>query len=454
MFTTVCNLRPFDQLLSLPEDVDEAFVESLVKDCDPLSGVDEEKVRGVIDRLVQKNMFVPASQLATKISNPERKIREIQKIQKTVAKILNRLPECGAESRTLTVISDPRSPYWQNYEGIISGLLSKNQIWAVKALIPLFSDPIRQSIQERSLSQFYAKKGHISEALLLNRDLLAKGIHVGELQEKWQFPSDHLPVGITYDGDHFFSWNVLSSRYVYWMDTLGLNRSLIMQEHDSSQGLTSRDQHVARLILDAIYHPTHPRSILALQECELPFLNHLKSILPPQFIVQSYGENAILIDRNHFEVISSPKSVVFGVFQKRPQATFQNINIRRLSDDKIIRLINVRIPGDPTLDCRFEFAQYLKDTWDPLEETIVMGDMNFNEIEMCEALGRVFENASPFSLYSPYCTNISPYTLQSKAIDHFLVDRPKEDSVQVNAPNDVLPNLQSHLSLLGRKIFI
>src|SRR5262245_28568615 len=32
------------------------------------------------------------------------------------------------------------------------------------------------------------------------------GTYVGELQEKWQFPSDHLPIGMTFEDHHIASW--------------------------------------------------------------------------------------------------------------------------------------------------------------------------------------------------------------------------------------------------------
>src|SRR5579872_6905049 len=47
--------------------------------------------------------------------------------------------------------------------------------------------------------------------------LQPKGVYVGELQELWQFPSDHLPIGMTFDDLHFVSWNVLDAEYMSWV---------------------------------------------------------------------------------------------------------------------------------------------------------------------------------------------------------------------------------------------
>ncbi|MBX9924573.1 MAG: hypothetical protein K2Y01_10725 [Rhabdochlamydiaceae bacterium] len=468
--------RPLDVLFSQHQDLNESSINALVQNCNSISPEDDEKVVCVIQSLIQRCFLPSASQLAVKINNHVRKSQEIEKIHKVVANILRKQPDGVAQANLLASINNPRSPYWQNYGTFFDNLVRGGQFWAAKALLPLISNPGLQKVQQRNLSCLLAKEGRISEALSLNKDLVAKGIEVGELQEKWQFPSDHLPIGMTHDGDHFFSWNVLDAKYMSWIttkNTMGLSRSMIAQEHDISYNpkrpsLTPRDMHVASLVLDAIHHPTHPRSILALQECGRPFLEHLKSVLPPHFEFCSYGGNSILIDTNHFERIASSNSVIFNQFLDSPDVAFQNIYVRRLSDDKILRLINIHMPGNPSLPSRFEFAKYLQESFTPEDSIIVMGDMNFNEIEMSEALewafkGEIemsealekeFKGDSPFSLYAPYCTNISPGILKSKAIDHFLVYPSNEDTVQVNGPNEVLPDLQTHVSLLGRKISV
>ena len=53
---------------------------------------------------------------------------------------------------------------------------------------------------------------------------------VGELGEKWQFPSDHLPIGLTAGNIHVATWNTLNTRYIYHILTnqQGLRDSLIV----------------------------------------------------------------------------------------------------------------------------------------------------------------------------------------------------------------------------------
>lgn len=277
------------------------------------------------------------------------------------------------------------------------------------------------------------------------------GTYVGELQERWQFPSDHLPIGMTFNDLNFVSWNVLDADYMSWVtekNSQGLSRSMIADEHVTigDSKLTIRDRHVADLILQMISHPTHPRSVLSLQECSEPFIEELRSRLPAHFaIISNYGD-AVLLDLRRFELIEAKE--VSGLFSDAPFRTIQDLSIRRLDNGQLLRIVNVHLPGDPMKPGRFEFARYLADTFDPAWSAIAMGDMNFDELEMADAMQRAFQNRSPFSLYAPYCTNISPYVFKSKAIDHFLVYSPDRSPAALHSPDQILPGLDAIASLL------
>ncbi len=277
------------------------------------------------------------------------------------------------------------------------------------------------------------------------------GTYVGELQEKWQFPSDHLPIAMTYDNLQMVSWNVLDAEYMDWViekNSQGLSRSMIADEHVyiGDSDLTMRDIHVADQILEMISHPTHPRGILSLQECSNAFVEELQSRLPEHFkVIWGHGE-ATLIDLRQFEVVESKE--VAGVFGDSPKRSFQDITLCRLDTGKEFRLINIHLPGDPTKPGRFEFAKYLARTFDPNITTLAMGDMNFNELEMKEAMSEAFPTMNPFTINSPYCTNISPYVYNSKAIDHFIVYSAEGAPVTLNTPDQVMTGLDQIVSLL------
>lgn len=283
----------------------------------------------------------------------------------------------------------------------------------------------------------------MKEQLAMAPVLLSMGTCVGELQEKWQFPSDHLPIGMTFEDLHIASWNVLDAKYMDWVmekDSQGLKRSMIGEEHVliENSKLTVRDRHVVDLILETL---SQPRAFLSLQECGKPFLEELQSRLPAHFKLISHQGNAVLLDKRLFAVLDAKE--VAGIFSDAPHRTLQDIRLRRLDNGQTLRLVNIHLPGDPEKPSRAEFAQYLKQTFDPAVTTLAMGDMNFNELEMAEALGQ-----SPFSLYSPYPTDISPFEFKSKAIDHFIVYSPNQSPVVLDKPEQVMAGVDAMVALL------
>ena len=283
--------------------------------------------------------------------------------------------------------------------------------------------------------------------------LQPKGMPVGELQERWQFPSDHLPIGMSLGDVNFASWNVLDAECMSWVtekNSQGLSHSMIADEHVyiENSKLTIRDRHVVDLILGMLQHPSHPKHILSLQECSEPFLEELKSRLPSHFTVLSEGENAIVIDQSRFEILDA--KAVANIFSNQPERTIQDVTLRRKNSDETFRLVNVHIPGDPSKPARFEFTQYLAKTFDPNLTAIAMGDMNFNELEMADAIQQDFPNSTqPFSIYSPYCTNVSPYTFYSKAIDHFIIHSATKPILL--SPNQVMIGLSPIANLLNEQ---
>jgi endonuclease/exonuclease/phosphatase family metal-dependent hydrolase len=277
------------------------------------------------------------------------------------------------------------------------------------------------------------------------------GVYVGELQERWQFPSDHLPIGLRVNDLNFASWNVLDAKYMGWViekNCQGLRRSMIADEHlyIGGSSLTVRDQHVVRLILDMLQHTTHPKQLLALQECGDPFLVELKSHLPSCFTVVAHDGNAVVVDTRHFTIIGA--KAVAHLFAHEPHRSIQDILLERKQSGDLFRVVNVHLPGDPSQPSREEFTRYLAKTFDDTITTLALGDMNFNEVEMSDALRRAFPNTTPpFALYSPYCTNISPNIFYSKVIDHFMVSSVSRSVVL--QPNEVMPGLESVVGLLS-----
>ncbi len=284
----------------------------------------------------------------------------------------------------------------------------------------------------------------------LSAEKTVMGTYVGELHERWQFPSDHLPIGLAVDDLNIVSWNVLDADTMHWVidNSQGLSGSLIQDLHvvANENGLTIRDQYVIGVIEKMINHPTHPKHLLALQECSRPFVKELAKRLGSRWTVIAHHGEALVVDQTRIEVLKA--SGISYVFSQSPRRSLQEVVIRYKGQK--YRLYNAHLPGDPTMPARYEFAKLLADDFDPKVTTIAMGDMNFNECEMSEALAEAFEPIDEsFTLYTPYCTNISPGQFFSKAIDHFIVfGRKSSEKFVVNKPEEVLIGLSEVLKLL------
>lgn len=285
------------------------------------------------------------------------------------------------------------------------------------------------------------------------------GTSVGELQEKWQFPSDHLPIGMGIGGINIASWNVLDAAYMDWViekNHQGLARSLIKDEHIYINGtkLTNRDLHTIRLVLEMVSHKTKPRDLIALQECSKAFVKELHTKLSANYKVIAHHGEALLINIDKFEVLEA--KAVHGIFSDSPSRCVQQISLLQKKTKETLHIINAHLPGDPEKPGRFEFANYLAafQMGHNQDTVLAIGDMNFNEIEMHDALERSYniDIDSIWNILTPYPTNISPYVFQSKAIDHFFVYDPEQKKCKLDTdPDDLISELAMPLALLQGK---
>ncbi|MBX9743666.1 MAG: hypothetical protein K2X08_00460 [Chlamydiales bacterium] len=259
-------------------------------------------------------------------------------------------------------------------------------------------------------------------------DEAIKRIVVGELHEKWQFPSDHLPVGIEVDGVKIISWNVLNNAYMEWVttkDSQGLNGSMIsdLDKVVKPNGLTQRDL----IVVDMVASMMNSGQVVALQECGVPFLEALQERLPSHWqMVKSFesprtDQDVILFDKSRLVYRPDQSGVTKDSYPSVPNRPIQNALFSRIGEEhgRDFRVVNAHIPGDPTLPVREEFAKYIHDIHRDGQVTVALGDNNFERDEMILAYERM--GFSEFSLHSPWKTNIDPYGKHSKAIDHLFV---------------------------------
>ena len=278
-------------------------------------------------------------------------------------------------------------------------------------------------------------------------------IYVGKLHEKWQFPSDHLPVGVEVDGVKIISWNVLNNAYMEWVtekDSQGLNGSLIstLDVAVSKNGLTQRDVFVA----DMVQAMMAKGEVVALQECSEPFIQHLQSRLPSNWdIVKSFttkkiDQDILLYNKEQLTYESKFSETTRSAYPSAPGRALQNAYFTN-NQGKDLRIINAHIPGDPGKPGREEFARYVHQQHKAGATTVAVGDNNFDREEM----KRAYQDAgfTDFSLHSPWPTNIDPVTKESKAIDHlFVIGEARSRSLTAN---EVLVggHLQETIALLS-----
>lgn len=287
----------------------------------------------------------------------------------------------------------------------------------------------------------------------------AMGVPVGQLQEKWQFPSDHLPIGATVGDLEIASWNVLDSDYMDWViekNHQGLARSLIADAHiylEEDSKLTARDLHTTYLVAEMLQHPEYPRDFVALQECNQAFIQKLRSRLPDHFEIIAYHGEAVVVDTRRFDVESVMAEE--GIFSKSRERGVQHVTLSRKDTGEMVHVINAHLPGDPLHPARFEFARFLAEVHEEHADDLIigLGDMNFNEVEMDLAVHLCYKKKqNPWKIITPYCTNISPYTFHSKAIDHFFIADPAKRPVKpVLNPSDLMNDLEKVFGLLNPK---
>src|SRR5579871_3741059 len=204
--------------------------------------------------------------------------------------------------------------------------------------------------------------------MAINKAEVPMGKYVGELQEKWQFPSDHLPIGMTIDGHHIASWNVLNSVYMDWVfkNSQGLSRSQLADEHIYLEGsdLTFRDMHVIECIKSMLTHPTHPRSVISLQECSTAFIRELRMQLPEEYgVIQSStdslkDQNIVIYDTRVLAYDPNRSGIAEGIFSK-DKRTIMNLCFTRKDTQETWRIANTHLPGEPGNPAPAEFAAYV-----------------------------------------------------------------------------------------------
>jgi len=200
---------------------------------------------------------------------------------------------------------------------------------------------------------------------------------VGELGRQWTFPSDHLPVGGKISESYFACWNILNKDYLHWIEsnTQGLKESLIMEENieiEGKQGLTVRENHIIGYVVEMLTHPTHPRSLIGLEETNVSVIKALSKILPPHFKMVTADENIFIYNSDHL----SPISYESGYYTNLSN-TWMSLTLQEKKSGKSILFILSHAPGGPKCEHYLnELAEVVVRKHNPANFTVVMGDQN------------------------------------------------------------------------------
>lgn len=260
--------------------------------------------------------------------------------------------------------------------------------------------------------------------------------YIGELGEKWQFPSDHLPRGMSVGNLHIAFWNILNKNYLHHIveNTQGLRDSSIMTDNihvNSTSTLTVRELRSIEIILGMINHPTHPRSIIGLQETHGDVLNYLKKILPSNWVVanppgQPHSQDLYLYDTNVFEFVT-----VRGVrYTENMPKTIFTLTVREKFTGEVYRFVQSHIPGGPnSAEGSEKFANEAIKQFNSNETTILMGDMNASPTTIKDALRTAatktgLQRQPYYYLPIDYPSHMNT-KLEASWIDNFFIHRPK-----------------------------
>ena len=287
--------------------------------------------------------------------------------------------------------------------------------------------------------------------------------YVGELGELWQFPSDHLPIGISINNFHFASWNILNKDYLHHIaaNSQGLKDSLIMQMNKPSltdDRLTLREELVIEQVLSLLQHPEYPRSALCLQETGENFWEVLKERLPSKFKTLTtfpddlaHGDVFIYdADLFAFEMLTSQK------YDCHPANTMMCLTLRDRSSNQLYRIIQSHIPGGPIKSepARKEFADFVLSNFDPSMAIVIMGDMNGTPQIIQDHFK---QSASTSGIEQPYTAALPPYPThvnthkEASWIDNIFYSVPNGMNVRVSNEKSFFPAVQETANLLNER---
>lgn len=284
-------------------------------------------------------------------------------------------------------------------------------------------------------------------------------ISIEKPENTWNMPSDHLPIGATLGNVHIAFWNILNKNYLNHIeeDTQGLRDSLIITENypiSQNSSLTSRELISINIIMEMINHPTHPRSMIALEEVHKDVVQYLNSHLTENWVLvnppgQKNSQDIFLYDNNVFELIQID-AVKYNDSQAK---TIFTITLKEKQTDKRFRFVQSHIPGGPTSasEGREKFALEAMRQYDPDLTVVLMGDMNasprFIETDLNSAAEQNLGKNPYTHLPVEYPTHVNT-DCAAAWFDHFFISSPDPTGISSNRPEELCERLVDAVEVL------
>lgn len=275
-----------------------------------------------------------------------------------------------------------------------------------------------------------------------------KHYYVGEVGSKWDFPSDHLPVGATIGNVHFAFWNILNKNAIYHLENnlQGLLESSLISNNVAlmeNESITIREILILEMIVKMIEHRTHPRSLIALSEVHRDIIHYLDEILPVNWKIISptsspCSQDIFLYDSNVFE-FEDFQSVNYTL---KPSRSIMTLVLKEKKSHNSYKFIQSHIPGGPfaSLYSIKEFAYEVFQQYNPKMIIAIMGDMNTSPKNIAYALTleantkKIFDQ--PFQYYpTTYPTHIDT-NMHASWIDNLFVHNPSKTTNEISVSND------------------
>jgi hypothetical protein len=261
-------------------------------------------------------------------------------------------------------------------------------------------------------------------------------IRLGELGDRWRFPSDHIPVAAVVSGVRLGTWNVLNSKWVgFFADNHeGLAASNIVTDNSPIRPGTTWTKRDGRVLETALALISR-LDLLLLQECGNEFIRELLQRLPKDKRLlkgrQDSSENDIVAIFDSKKLTFDPKASVLKEdgYSCKPGKPIMNMLFHQ-SDGDAIRVFHTHVPGDPQNPGIHEFARYVAAAQDTSFMTIAAGDLNF----LAEQVKSAFFDAGVRELLSLISLNTSVGSgMVAKGIDHILVLNARDASTLISA---------------------